>query len=230
MKIGRIRLFTRPTITVHRLPNTPSLNARYCIQPASNPSGGKASAILTLINTTNFAPNPCVYAQILSECCASKSFYQGVQIHAHITKTGFSHNSLLRNHLINLYAKCRVFGYAHHLLDENPHPNLVAWSTLVSGYTRNGLGQDAISAFCQMHRSGVKCNEFAFPSVLKACSIVLDLKFGQQVHGVIVVAGFECDVFVANTLMILPKGLLQYPLSRDSARQELKESPVKLMG
>ncbi|KAL5979349.1 hypothetical protein ACLOJK_019247 [Asimina triloba] len=173
MKIGRIRFF-------HRLPNT-SFKANYSIQPALNPSGGKTTAILTLINT------PSAYAKILSECSAPKS--------------GFSKNPLLRNHIINLYVKWRVFGYAHHLLDENPHPDLVAWSNLISGYTQNGLCQEAILAFCKMHQSGIKCNEFAFPSVLKARSIALDLKFGQQVHFVIVGAGFECDVFVANTLV-----------------------------
>ncbi|XP_058101041.1 pentatricopeptide repeat-containing protein At5g04780, mitochondrial-like [Magnolia sinica] len=199
MKLWRLRI-AQPTTQqpLHSL-----LNTTNSIQTASTPSGGKTSAILTLINTTNFSPNTSAYCKILAECGASKSIHLSMQIHAHIIKSGFSQNIPLRNHLISLYSKCRVFGYAHQMFDEIPHPDLVAWSALISGYAQNGLGEEAISAFRQMHLSAVKCNEFAFPSVLKACSITLDLKLGQQVHGIVVVTGFESDVYVANTLVAM---------------------------
>ncbi|TQE01092.1 hypothetical protein C1H46_013369 [Malus baccata] len=54
-----------------------------------------------------------------------------------------------------------------------------------------------------MHSLGVKCNEFTFPSVLKACSITRDLGLGKQVHAVALFTGFEFDEFVANTLVVM---------------------------
>ncbi|KAK6123189.1 hypothetical protein DH2020_043091 [Rehmannia glutinosa] len=54
-----------------------------------------------------------------------------------------------------------------------------------------------------MHVLGVKCNEFAFPSVLKACASTANFILGKQVHGIVVVTGFESDVFVANTLVVM---------------------------
>nr|XP_033516452.1 pentatricopeptide repeat-containing protein At5g04780, mitochondrial-like [Nicotiana tomentosiformis] len=45
--------------------------------------------------------------------------------------------------------------------------------------------------------------EFTFPSVLKACSIEKELLLGKQLHGIVVVTGFEFDVFVANTLVVM---------------------------
>ncbi|KAK9131882.1 hypothetical protein Scep_011410 [Stephania cephalantha] len=165
--------------------------------------GEKAKAILSLIQKGDFSPTQNAFSKLLSECSATKSVNQGMQIHAHITKSGFSDDTSLRNHLIGLYSKCEVFGYARNLFEEMPEPDLVSWSSLISGYAQNGYGGEALSAFYEMHCLGLKCNEFTFPSVLKACSIVKDLKLGKQIHGVVVVVGFECNVFVANTLVVM---------------------------
>ncbi|CAI0468767.1 unnamed protein product [Linum tenue] len=54
-----------------------------------------------------------------------------------------------------------------------------------------------------MHSLGVKCNEFAFPSVFKACTLTNDFRLGKQVHGTVVVTGFENDEFVLNSMVVL---------------------------
>ncbi|KAK9268255.1 hypothetical protein L1049_010698 [Liquidambar formosana] len=160
-------------------------------------------SILSLIEKGNFTPTSISFSKLLSQCCTTKSLSPGMQVHAHITKSGLSEDPKIRNHIINLYSKCRVFGYARKLLEESPEPDLVSWSSLISGYAQSGLGEEALLAFLEMHLLGVKCNEFTFPSVLKACSIIKDLRVGMQVHGIVVVTGFESDEFVANTLVVL---------------------------
>ncbi|KAL3596450.1 hypothetical protein D5086_008087 [Populus alba] len=68
---------------------------------------------------------------------------------------------------------------------------------------RMGFVKKQFLAFYEMHLLGIKCNEFAFPSVLKACTVTKDLVLGKQVHGIVVVTGFDSDEFVANSLVIL---------------------------
>ncbi|KAK9152849.1 hypothetical protein Sjap_000329 [Stephania japonica] len=165
--------------------------------------GEKAKAILTLIQKGDFSPTPNAFSKLLSECSATKSLKEGMQIHAHITKSGFSDDTSLRNHLIGLYSKCEVFGYARNVFEEMAEPDLVSWSSLISGYAQNGFGREALLAFYEMHSMGLKCNEFTFPSVLKACSILKDLNIGKQIHGIVVVVGFESNVFVVNTLVVM---------------------------
>ena len=89
------------------------------------------------------------------------------------------------------------------MVDESTAPDLISWSALISGYSQNGFGKEAILAFNEMHLLGVKCNEFTFPSVLKACTITSDMWLGRQVHGTVVVTGFENDEFVTNSLVVL---------------------------
>lgn len=154
--------------------------------------------------SSNFTPTTSIsYSKLLSNCCQTKSLIPGLQTHARITRIGLSNDTNLRNHLVNLYSKCGAFGYACKLIDECPEPDLVSWSALVSGYARNGFGEEALLAFREMYLLGLRCNEFTLPSVLKACSITKGLMLGKQVHGLVMVTGFESDVFVANTLVVM---------------------------
>lgn len=159
----------------------------------------QTTPIQSSVQTLNFIS----YSKLLSQCAASKSVRVGMEVHAHLIRFGFSQDQSFRNHLINLYGKCRFFGHARKLIDGSPEPDLVAWSALISGYAQNGLGKEALLAFHEMHGLGVKCNEFTFPSILKACSSTKVLGLGKQVHGVVVVTGFESDEFVANTLVVM---------------------------
>ncbi|KAF9622117.1 hypothetical protein IFM89_029401 [Coptis chinensis] len=126
-----------------------------------------------------------------------------MQVHAHVIKSGYLNDTSLRNHLITFYGKCQAFSYAHYLFDDITELDSVSWSSIISGYVSNGYGEEGVLEFVEMHRLGVECNQFAFSSVLKACSIVKDLRTGRQIHGVVVNSGYISDVFVANTLVVM---------------------------
>lgn len=152
----------------------------------------------------NFTKPPIPYSKLLSQCAASKSLTSGMELHAHLIKFGFSQDPSLRHHLVTMYSKSQHFGYARKLVDQSAEPDLVvSWSALISGYVQNGLVEKALLAFSDMCMLGVKCNEFTFPCVLKACSIKKDLNMGKKVHGMTVVTGFESDGFVANALVVM---------------------------
>ncbi|KAE8728777.1 MAC/Perforin domain-containing protein [Hibiscus syriacus] len=142
------------------------------------------------------------YYNLLSKCNATRTLSPGMQIHAHLLKFGSIKDPKISNFLTNLYAKCKLFGYARKLVDESPAPDLVSWSALISGYAQNGFAKEVILAFYGMRLLGLKCNEFTFPSVVKACTFTKDLELGRQVHGVAVVTGFESDEYVGNSLVV----------------------------
>ncbi|GAB4826989.1 hypothetical protein Ancab_033870 [Ancistrocladus abbreviatus] len=159
--------------------------------------------IISLNEKANLFSPSLSLSKLLAQICEAKSLGPGLQIHAQITKSGLSNDLKLRNHLINLYSKCAIFEYAWNMLDECSEPDLVSWSALISGYVQNGQGKEALLAFREMHLLGVTCNEFTFPSLLKACTMMEDWSCGKQIHGVVVVTGFQTDVFVANTLIVM---------------------------
>lgn len=145
------------------------------------------------------------FSSVLRQCAAGpRALRHGAQIHAHLSKSGllFPSSPPLGGHLIALYARCGLTALARQLFDELPQPDVVSWSALISAYANNGLNVEALAAFGRMNYSGSRCNEFTFPSLLKASSALADFNAGRQIHGVVVATGYESDVFVANSLVM----------------------------
>ncbi|GER54512.1 pentatricopeptide repeat (PPR) superfamily protein [Striga asiatica] len=147
-----------------------------------------------LSTVPNIASPYITYGKLLSKLAQTKSVNEGLKVHAHLIKSGLFEGDKHRSHLVNLYAKCKFFGHARNLIDESPEPDFVSWCSLVSGYVQNGLGKEAILSFREMRSLDVRCNEYALPSVLKACSETNNFTFGKQVHGLVLVTGFGSDV------------------------------------
>lgn len=62
---------------------------------------------------------------------------------------------------------------------------------------------DGLQTYNRMVRSGVQLDDHTFPFVLKLCSDSLDICKGMEVHGVVSKLGFDSDVYVGNTLLML---------------------------
>ncbi|XP_076904126.1 pentatricopeptide repeat-containing protein At3g09040, mitochondrial-like [Bidens hawaiensis] len=84
-----------------------------------------------------------------------------------------------------------------------PHRDVVSWTALLSGFIAHGSGTEALRFFCRMLQEAVTPNEFTLATVLKACCLCLDVKFGKQLHGVVVKSGFSSDGHVSSALVDL---------------------------
>lgn len=77
-------------------------------------------------------------------------------------------------------------GDALDLFDQMPRKNVVAWTSAMSGCTRNGRPGAAVAMFADMVESGVAPNDFACNAALVACADVGALRVGEQVHSLAV--------------------------------------------
>ncbi|KAI4986583.1 hypothetical protein ZWY2020_019213 [Hordeum vulgare] len=91
------------------------------------------------------------------------------------------------------------------LFDRMPRKNVVAWTSAVSGLTRNGRPEAAGEMFADMVESGVALNDFACNAALAACAAAGPgaLRTGEQVHSLAVRAGFVGDAWVGSCLVEL---------------------------
>ena len=120
-----------------------------------------------------------------------------------IFKYGFVNDMFLCNTLINIYARNGDLGSARKLFDELPERNLVTWACLISGYTENGVPDEACLLFKGMIGAGFLPNHYAFGSVLRACQECrpCGVKFGVQIHGLMSKTRYAFDVVVCNVLI-----------------------------
>ncbi|XP_065877866.1 pentatricopeptide repeat-containing protein At3g24000, mitochondrial-like [Euphorbia lathyris] len=143
------------------------------------------------------------YSGMLRECASRGSLNQGKGVHGMVIKKVIEPDLHLWVSLINFYAKCRSLILARKVLDEMCERDVVSWTALIAGYVNEGCGNDAVGLYSEMRKENILPNEFAFSTVLKACSICLDVELGKQVHVEAIKAGLLTDLFVGSALVDL---------------------------
>ncbi|KAL6012053.1 hypothetical protein ACLOJK_002528 [Asimina triloba] len=135
---------------------------------------------------------------VLKACTDSEAIRQGRQIHAMSVVMGCC-DSVLSTALIDFYSNCRIIGDAVQVYggmsrgkDEG------ARNALISGYVQNKKYGDAFLILPRMQP-----NVIALTSVLAACSDLLDLPKGKQVHSVAIRHEFEHDSLLCNALLVM---------------------------
>ncbi|CAI9776314.1 unnamed protein product [Fraxinus pennsylvanica] len=111
--------------------------------------------------------------------------------------------SILATDLIKSYFEKGLVKEARVLFDEMPERDVVAWSSMISGYASCNLYNRAWTMFYEMMKDGVKVqpNQFTFSSVLKACKGMRSLSCGALTHGLALKHSMHGSVYVDNALM-----------------------------
>ncbi|PSS15668.1 Pentatricopeptide repeat-containing protein [Actinidia chinensis var. chinensis] len=78
--------------------------------------------------------------------------------------------------------QCEEIGCARKVFHQIPERNLVAWSTMISGYSEVGMVNEAFSLFREMQKAGVVPDEVTLVSVISACAASGALGVGRWVH------------------------------------------------
>ncbi|KAL6287179.1 hypothetical protein ACE6H2_011569 [Prunus campanulata] len=147
--------------------------------------------------------NNGTYGHLSSRYRDSRTSNDALSFHLQICKHGFANDLFLCNTLINVYVRIGALVEAGKLFEEMPEKNSVTWACLISGYTQNGMPNEACAHFKQMVSDGFSPSPYACGSVLRACqeSGPCKLKFGMQIHGLICKTNHAADMVMSNVLM-----------------------------
>eukprot|EP01018_Ginkgo_biloba_P015183 Gb_08062 [translate_table: standard] len=143
------------------------------------------------------------YACLLQACTNIKALEEGREVHAYIVSTGLEQSVYLRSKLVNMYAMCGSLENARHVFDKTSKRNVLLWNSMIRGYARNGFLEDALTLYCEMHRTEMKPDKYTFPIVLKVCANLSALQHGKEIHDYTIRTGFESDLFVGNALITM---------------------------
>ncbi|ESQ43968.1 hypothetical protein EUTSA_v10006471mg [Eutrema salsugineum] len=149
-------------------------------------------------------PNEYTLGSVLKMCASLALLLRGEQIHGCMVKSGFDWDVNVVNGLLAMYAQCKRISEAEYLFVTMPgERNDVTWTSMLTGYSKNGFAYKAIECFRDMRREGNQSNQFTFPSVLTACAAVSARRVGVQVHGCIVRSGFMTNIYVQSALIAM---------------------------
>ncbi|KAJ8455754.1 hypothetical protein OPV22_035000 [Ensete ventricosum] len=150
--------------------------------------------------------DPYSVSAALRASSAASLLRPGQQAHALALTSSLVSNPLVAARLVDMYSACHrpaaaalVFDSAQPSALSNP----VLWSTLIAGLVQNGDARSAMERFRSMRAGAVEPNRFTLPTVLSACASERAIRFGRQVHGCAVRAGFCSSRFVQSSLVSL---------------------------
>lgn len=121
-------------------------------------------------------------------------------VHGLTVSCGLDAEVSVGNALITAYFECSSPGSAERVFDAMANRNVITWTAMVSGMARAERYRESLSLFQQM-RHAVDANRASYSSSLLACAGSLAAREGQQIHGLVVKAGFETDLHVESELM-----------------------------
>ncbi|KAL9286972.1 Pentatricopeptide repeat-containing protein [Arabidopsis thaliana] len=123
-------------------------------------------------------------------------------LHTLTLKLGFASYTFTVNHLVISYVKLKEINTARKVFDEMCEPNVVSWTSVISGYNDMGQPQKALSMFQKMHEDRpVPPNEYTFASVFKACSALAESRIGKNIHARLEISGLRRNIVVSSSLV-----------------------------
>jgi pentatricopeptide repeat protein len=149
---------------------------------------------------------------------------KGEQIRDHIIDRGLLKDVVLANALLDMYVKCGRVSEARGILEELPVRDIVSWSTIISGYARQGQGDEALKCFAKMRAEGISPNVVTFLCLLRACGAAGAVREGERIHDEIRGRGMLAkDAMLGNALV----GMYANCGELSRARKALKELPIR---
>ncbi|KAJ4953175.1 hypothetical protein NE237_030007 [Protea cynaroides] len=123
-------------------------------------------------------PDEVTILSVLSACGQLGALELGRWLHSYIKSNGILVSVNVGTALVDMYCKCGSLEDAHLVFDRIINKDVVAWNTMIVGYSMHGLSQDALELFSSMCTLGIHPTDITFIGVLSACS-----------HGGLVVEG-----------------------------------------
>ncbi|XP_059639232.1 pentatricopeptide repeat-containing protein At1g08070, chloroplastic-like [Cornus florida] len=154
-----------------------------------------------ILQLSNAKPDHLTYPYVLKACAALTAFNEGKLVHTRTIKSGFDHNVVVANSLIDMYSKVGTLKSAHYVFDEMPKRNLVSWNCMVSGFALNGLPESALELCSLMRFERIGLDKVTLKIVLPVCGLLGAIHIGESVHAHVIVLGSSSDTTISTAIM-----------------------------
>ncbi|XP_055813716.1 putative pentatricopeptide repeat-containing protein At3g23330 [Solanum dulcamara] len=138
---------------------------------------------------------------LLNNPSSIKTKSQAKQLHAQIVKTRGSRSVSLATIILGIYSDLNLLKESLQVFNNFRYVPTKAWKSVVRCYSCNGYFRDSLACFVEMRSWGKLPGSDIFPSVVRACAHLKELRVGESVHGCVIRFGMESDLYTGNALM-----------------------------
>lgn len=168
-----------------------------------NGDGQEALDAFYLMQLNGMKPDKISHICALDACASLAAYEDGQVIHSAIVEGMSEQDIIVSTALINVYGKCESVQDANNVFARMPLRNVISWTAMLAALLRNMRGKEALDLFYKMQIEGINPNHFTFSFAVDACTSLLSVADGQEIHAAIVIRGLEHDVAIATSLVNL---------------------------
>ncbi|MCO5612506.1 hypothetical protein L7F22_066774 [Adiantum nelumboides] len=180
----------------------------------------EALKLYSLMLEEGFQPDEFTCVSLLKACTITSNLEVGKCIHDYARQNGYHYNIFVSCALITMYGECESMADAEDVFATIPHRSVVAWTSLLAGYVKNGQERKALQLYRQMREECLILDEQSFVVALQACCLIADkekgtvivegklrkviaLEIGEALHADAQRKGFDSGVYIANVLVLM---------------------------
>ncbi|WOL05214.1 pentatricopeptide repeat-containing protein [Canna indica] len=135
-----------------------------------------------MMQQLRYRPTISTFVSVIGACSLSSALEVGQQIHGQMAKTEVYSHVKCGSALVDMYAKCGRVEDARKMFDSMPERNVFTWTSMIDGYGKNGIPDQALNFFYEMKKNhNVVPNYATFLSVISACGHAGLVSSGQKI-------------------------------------------------
>lgn len=127
-------------------------------------------------------PDRFTLTVVLSACSRLELISLRVQLHSCIIWSGLASDVCVGCSLVDMYVKCVASGSIHDLrkvLNRMQDHDVMSWTPIITGHVQTEENEEATKLFWEIIKDPPRPHHFTFASVLKACGIICDIRYGD---------------------------------------------------
>ncbi|KAK9743442.1 hypothetical protein RND81_03G239700 [Saponaria officinalis] len=112
-------------------------------------------------------------------------------------------NIISWNSMLTGYVTAGQVLEAKNVFSRMPEKNHLTWTVMIAAYAQNELGEEGVRLLNQMRHEGFQPCDFCYAGAVTACSNLVALGQGRQLHSQVICLGHESSISVGNALITM---------------------------
>lgn len=165
----------------------------------------EAISLFRAMGDSGTEPNSLTLSVMLRVCGGFDDQRLGRSVHGYVVRHFEFCDAFLGNSILVYYNKVGEFDVSERFFERIRIRDTVSWNVMMSGYLKNGCPWRALKGFWLLRDEGLSLDLAALEIALQASGkIGEDAIFdGELIHGVLVRSGFQANVYVQNSLLLM---------------------------
>ncbi|AES77828.1 putative tetratricopeptide-like helical domain, DYW domain-containing protein [Medicago truncatula] len=158
-------------------------------------------ALFVSMLRSTMEPDDYTFGSVVKACAGKKALNYGMEVHGRVIKSGMGLDWFVGSAIIDMYCKCGMLVEAEKIHERLEERTTVSWNSIISGFSSEKQGENALSYFSRMLQVGVIPDNFTYATVLDICANLATVELGKQIHGQILKLQLHSDVYIASTIV-----------------------------